>query len=217
MHSAMLIFIIITIVLLPIILLLIIAPHILPLQILFSPSSYATTTSSFFILFCTVLYQARHARALSASELRNLLKESSSQVDSNESTSSSSSSKSESRSESESETVIEELSVRQSVRDAINRVALEYAHAKNNQKSTDITPLPAPVVIVCGTAFIMAETRAELGVIEPKDSDSLSDASSPTGHVDSQVRSFVRTNLHIYVQDLFKYISLHICYESTFI
>ena len=98
-----------------------------------------------------------------------------------------------------SETVIVDLSVSASVRDAVNRVALEYAHAKNNQKSTDTAPLPTPVVIVCGTAFIMAETRAELGVIEPKDSDSLSDASSPTGHVDSQVRSYVRTNLHICV------------------
>ena len=203
MHPDMLrpIIIIILPFILPLILRLIVAPNILPLQILFSPSSYATTTSSFLILFCTVLYQARHARALSASELRNLLKESSSQVDSNESTSNSSSSSS--KSESESETVIEELSVRLSVRDAINRVALEYARAKNNQKSTDTTPLPTPVVIVCGTAFIMAETRAELGVIEPKDSDSLSDSSSPTGHVDSQVhpffRTYVHTNLRIYL------------------
>jgi hypothetical protein len=29
------------------------------------------------------------------------------------------------------------------------------------------------VVLVCGTAFIMAEARAELGVLEPKDGDLL--------------------------------------------
>ncbi len=29
------------------------------------------------------------------------------------------------------------------------------------------------VVIVCGTAFIMAEARAELGIVEPKDGDIL--------------------------------------------
>ena len=64
---------------------------------------------------------------------------------------------------------LDTLDVRQSVREAINSVAEECAQTEN------ILPIPVPVVIVCGTAFIMAEARAELGVIEPKDSDSLRD------------------------------------------
>lgn len=32
------------------------------------------------------------------------------------------------------------------------------------------------VVLVCGTAFIMAEARAEIGIVEPKDGDVLSEA-----------------------------------------
>lgn len=35
--------------------------------------------------------------------------------------------------------------------------------------------LPPPLVVVCGTAFVMAEARAELGIKEPRDSESLSD------------------------------------------
>lgn len=34
------------------------------------------------------------------------------------------------------------------------------------------------VVVVCGTAFIMAEARAELGIVEPKDGDILYNISS---------------------------------------
>jgi hypothetical protein len=45
---------------------------------------------------------------------------------------------------------------RLSVRDALMRVAME---SKDNTGSG----LPTPIVVVCGTAFIMAEARAELG------------------------------------------------------
>ena len=77
------------------------------------------------------------------------------------------------------------LDVRQSVREAINSVAEEYAQTEN------ILSMPVPVVIVCGTAFIMAEARAELGVIEPKDSDSLRDPLSSSDSIDSQVRTWI--------------------------
>lgn len=31
------------------------------------------------------------------------------------------------------------------------------------------------IVIVCGTVFIMADAREELGIVEPRDSDAIAD------------------------------------------
>lgn len=79
-------------------------------------------------------------------------------------------------------------SVSQSLRSALNAAALEHY-----QCSTASSPAPtgAPVVVVCGTAFIMAAARAELGIIEPRDSESLSDPlSGEDKDVDSQVLCF---------------------------
>ena len=73
--------------------------------------------------------------------------------------------------------------MRSSVRRAIELVAAE-AHLESRNSRSKV-----PVVVVCGTAFIMAEARAELGVQEPRDSESLSDplSSDENSNVDSQV------------------------------
>jgi hypothetical protein len=84
----------------------------------------------------------------------------------------------------------ERRGIRQSIRDAINLAANEYAALRNtdSESATKRARIvskgavsavgggkgkPVPVVIVCGTAFIMSEARAELGVVEPRDGDSL--------------------------------------------
>lgn len=42
-----------------------------------------------------------------------------------------------------------------------------------------VSSLPSrPVIVVCGSAFIMAEARAELGIREPRDGDILGTASA---------------------------------------
>ena len=51
-------------------------------------------------------------------------------------------------------------SIRESIKSALHQSILESS-------SSDIPP----VVLVCGSTFIMAEIRAELGIIEPKDGD----------------------------------------------
>ena len=60
-----------------------------------------------------------------------------------------------------------DMSIRESIADAIKNVAEQFVMNR---------PPHRPVVIVCGTAFIMAEARAALGIVEPKDGDTLSDA-----------------------------------------
>ena len=106
--------------------------------------------------------------------------------------------------------------MRQSVREAINTVAAEYTQRDN------ILPLPVPVVIVCGTAFIMAEARAELGVIEPRDSDSLRDPLSSSDNVDSQVRTWIplltltlKTPSLIYLSSSLMFVMIR-CFKISF-
>jgi hypothetical protein len=81
-------------------------------------------------------------------------------------------------------------SVREAVRRAIELVASEAHLIPSNSGSEKTT---VPVVVVCGTAFIMAEARAELGVQEPRDSESLSDplSTDENSNVDTQVRILV--------------------------
>ena len=71
----------------------------------------------------------------------------------------------------------------------MNAAALEhYQCSTASSPSPTGAPSPSPVVVVCGTAFIMAAARAELGIIEPRDSESLSDPlSGEDKDVDSQV------------------------------
>ena len=54
---------------------------------------------------------------------------------------------------------------------------------------------PDAVVVVFGTAFIMAEARAELGVVEPKDGDLLE--SDNTTDRDAQVECFFSSVLFL--------------------
>ena len=60
-----------------------------------------------------------------------------------------------------------DMTIRESIADAIRSVAEQFVTKRPHHR---------PVVIVCGTAFIMAEARAALGIVEPKDGDTLSDA-----------------------------------------
>lgn len=76
------------------------------------------------------------------------------------------------------------------VRDAVRTaVALVASESQINSLESGSKIPSKPVVVVCGTAFIMAEARAELGVQEPRDSDSLSDplSTDENSNVDSQV------------------------------
>ena len=66
------------------------------------------------------------------------------------------------------------------------RRALQAAAREHHQTSSASSP--PPVIVVCGTAFIMAAARSELGIIEPRDSESLSDPlSGDDKDADSQV------------------------------
>ena len=60
-----------------------------------------------------------------------------------------------------------DMTIREAIVDAIRNVAEQFVTKRPHHR---------PVVVVCGTAFIMAEARAALGIIEPKDGDTLSDA-----------------------------------------
>jgi hypothetical protein len=62
------------------------------------------------------------------------------------------------------------LDIRGSVDEALTSVANE---ARNLHKKA--------VVVVCGTAFIMAEVRAAIGIVEPKDGDLLHQAMNNDG------------------------------------
>ena len=61
----------------------------------------------------------------------------------------------------------DDMTIREAIADAIRSVAEQFVTKRPHHR---------PVVVVCGTAFIMAEARAALGIIEPKDGDTLSDA-----------------------------------------
>ena len=89
-------------------------------------------------------------------------------------------------------------SVSQSLRSAVNTAALE--HYQCSTASSPSSPSPSPVVVVCGTAFIMAAARAELGIVEPRDSESLSDPlSGEDKDVDSQVLFITKIFLFIHL------------------
>ena len=60
-----------------------------------------------------------------------------------------------------------DMTIREAIADAVRSVAEHFVTKR---------PLHRPVVVVCGTAFIMAEARAALGIVEPRDGDTLSDA-----------------------------------------
>ena len=69
--------------------------------------------------------------------------------------------------------------IRQAVQSAI-RLAAEKAASKAAGSSS-----MEAVVVVCGTAFMMSEVRATLGVVEPRDADLFED---DTAMRDAQVR-----------------------------
>ena len=68
----------------------------------------------------------------------------------------------------------EHATVRSTLRNAIQAAGQEYLTLQQQSSHTG-SKVPVPLVVVCGTAFVMAEARAELGVQEPRDSESLSD------------------------------------------
>jgi dihydrofolate synthase/folylpolyglutamate synthase len=100
---------------------------------------------------------ARHPRAIKQAELRQLLSAHSAAVPASEVTHDASAS--------------DTLPVREAVANAVRAVAEEAAALAAAGR-----PAPTPVVVVCGTAFIMAEARAAVGVVEPRDGDTLTDA-----------------------------------------
>ena len=55
------------------------------------------------------------------------------------------------------------------VQRAVRRAVCEVAEDHSACFSTS-----TPVVLICGTAFIMSAARAELGIVEPRDSEVLS-------------------------------------------
>lgn len=135
--------------------------------------------------------QARQSRALSVPDLRNILEElSSSRIDTPEYrktldlTGNSGMVRYSQQGESSS-------TVSQSLRSAMQTAALEHhqtSSSASSAASSSVSAAQPPVVIVCGTAFIMAAARAELGINEPRDSESLSDPlSGEDKDVDSQV------------------------------
>jgi hypothetical protein len=71
------------------------------------------------------------------------------------------------------------------VRQAINDSLLEKGLSSSSKSFSVVKVSTNPVVdrneniviLVCGTAFIMAEARAEIGIEEPKDGDVLAAAS----------------------------------------
>eukprot|EP01035_Chromulina_nebulosa_P018143 gene18143-23797_t len=56
--------------------------------------------------------------------------------------------------------------------DTNNNIKLTIRKAINDSLSSNDRN-EKPVILICGTAFIMAEARSELGIVEPKDSDYL--------------------------------------------
>ena len=75
------------------------------------------------------------------------------------------------------------LSIRESVKhaicDAASNATITLDLQERRQQQT-------PVVLICGTAFIMDEIRAALGIIEPKDGDILFDLTNPNAMTDIQ-------------------------------
>lgn len=100
---------------------------------------------------------ARHPRAIKQAELRQLLKAHSAAAPAD--------------GDAQAVPASDALSVRDAVAGAVRAVAEEAAALAAAGR-----PAPTPLVVVCGTAFIMAEARAALGVVEPRDGDTLTDA-----------------------------------------
>lgn len=74
--------------------------------------------------------------------------------------------------------------IRIALRNAISDALLESCgtvDSTNNNfvpEESPVAPVEDAVVIVCGSAFIMAEARSEIGIVEPKDGDILLMASA---------------------------------------
>jgi hypothetical protein len=136
----------------------------------FVKESYIFMSICLSILLLFYFFEARQTRALSVLDLKTILGELSE------------------GSRAQGISAMTHSSVRDAVRSAVELTAAE-AHL-NPYKSGSEKPT-VPVVVVCGTAFIMAEARAELGVQEPRDSESLSDplSTDENSNVDSQVCS----------------------------
>lgn len=190
----------------------------LPTFFFLSPLRLLPLLSPFFLLLSTYVLlptqllltlfpsssntQARQSRALSVPDLRNILEElSSSRIDTAEYretldlTGNNGMVRYSQQGESSS-------TVSQSLQSAMQAVALEHHQTSSSSTSASSVSAAAashpPVVIVCGTAFIMAAARAELGINEPRDSESLSDPlSGEDKDVDSQVHHTTLWNLRI--------------------
>ena len=164
-------------------------PYLSPFFLLLSTYALLSTQLLLTLLTSSSTSQARQSRALSVPDLWNILEElSSSRIDTAEYrktlylTGNSGMVRYSQQGESSS-------TVSQSLRCAMQAAALEH-HQTSSSPSSSVSAAAAqpPVVIVCGTAFIMAAARVELGINEPRDSESLSDPlSGEDKDVDSQV------------------------------
>ncbi len=63
--------------------------------------------------------------------------------------------------------------IRSTIHSAVRLAAADYASSCVSQSLSDQPPQAQGAVVVCGTAFIMSEARAALGVAEDRDSDDL--------------------------------------------
>jgi hypothetical protein len=94
--------------------------------------------------------------------------------------------------------------VRQAINDSLLEKGLSSSSVSSSSKSFPIVKVPTNpvvdrneniVILVCGTAFIMAEARAEIGIEEPKDGDVLAAASGynlpQLKYTDAQVMFFL--------------------------
>jgi folylpolyglutamate synthase/dihydropteroate synthase len=69
-------------------------------------------------------------------------------------------------------------------------IRLEVHNAMLAAAKSSLNTQKAPVILICGSAFIMSEARAELGYNEPKDGDILYDAMIAEIDKNSQLSEF---------------------------
>ena len=82
--------------------------------------------------------------------------------------------------------------VKQAIRDALADSSLleaptDFEVIRGSQNTARVDKVTDSIVIICGTAFIMADARAEIGIIEAKDADIVSDNNPTNQFKDSQV------------------------------
>lgn len=77
-----------------------------------------------------------------------------------------------------------EVDTRQGIEDAISHVLEDYS-AYIHQPASPISSEP-DIILICGTAFIMSEARAALGIVEPRDAEVMADGEK-RDNLDSQV------------------------------